>query len=217
MKSNFKKSTMDKNSIAVSTYEKIAAKYARQYFEDLTDSAYIDEFLEKLPKKGVVLDAGCGPGQFSQYMARKGFEVVGIDFSNEMLEIAKQKVQNVHFRHMDMRKLDFDEATFDGILSAYSLIHITSDDIPVTLKNFHRVLKPVGFIEVIAQKGDPDMVIDEPFMPGEKMFFNFFTKERLSKFLNNAGFQVSYQVEADSQDPDSVSDKVIYSIANKHL
>ena len=48
-----------------------------------------------------------------------------------------------------------------------------------------------------------------------KMFFNFFTKERLIKFLEDAGFRVDYQLETDSQDTDSASDKVIYTIAQK--
>lgn len=206
---------MDKNKVAITTYEKIADIYSKQYFDDLTDSPYIDKFLEKLPRMGEIIDVGSGPGQFSQYMAQKGFGVVGIDYSKEMLEIAKQKVPNIQFQYMDMRNLEFDEASFDGLLSAYSLIHISTEEIPNTLKGFYKVLKPGGFLEIIAQKGEPDKTIDEPFMPSEKMFFNFFTKERLINYLNEAGFQITYQLEAASQDPDSVSDKVIYTIAQK--
>lgn len=208
---------MDRNKVAVTTYEKIADKYSKQYFDDLTDSPYIDKFLEKLPKRSKILDVGSGPGQFSHYMAQKGFEVVGVDYSKKMLEISKQKVPNIQFQYMDMRKLEFSKASFDGLLVAYSLIHISSEEIPDTLKGFYKVLKPGGFLEIIAQKGEPDKVIDEPFMPSEKMFFNFFTKERLTNYLNDAGFQITYQLEADSQDPDSVSDKVIYTIAQKPL
>lgn len=98
---------------------------------------------------------------------------------------------------------------------AYSLIHIPSDDIPATLSGFNRVLKSGGYIEIIAQKGEADRVVDEPFMPSEKMFFNFFTKERLQTFLMDAGFEVVYQEETASQDLDSASDKIIYTIAKK--
>lgn len=206
---------MDKSKIAVSTYEKIADIYTKQYFDDLTDNLYIDKFLEKLPKDGKILDVGCGPGQFTKYMMDKGFQVEAVDYSNEMLTIAKQRVPAGSFRQMDMRELDFENESFDGLLVAYSLIHIPTEDIPKTMRGFHRILKSQGYMEIIAQKGEADRIIDEPFMPSEKMFFNFFTKERLSKFIEEAGLKITYQLETKSQDPDSVSDMVIYTIAQK--
>ena len=48
------------------------------------------------------------------------------------------------------------------------------------------------------------------------MFFNFFTKERLEKFLTDAGFKLEYQDEAVLVDAeDSGSDRVIYTVAKK--
>lgn len=206
---------MDKSKLAVSTYEKIADIYTKQYFNDLTDTPYIDKFLEKLPDGASILDIGSGPGQFTKYMMDKGFQVIGVDFSNEMLATAQKMVPDGNFQQADMRNLPFGDSEFDGLLVAYSLIHIPSEDIPKTLEGFHKILKPGGYVEIIAQKGEADKVIDEPFMPTEKMFFNFFTKERLAKFLQDAGFEVDYQLETESQDPDSASDKVIYTIAKK--
>lgn len=206
---------MDKSKLAVSTYEKIADIYTKQYFNDLTDTPYIDKFLEKLPDGASILDIGSGPGQFTKYMMDKGFQVIGVDFSNEMLATAQKMVPDGNFQQADMRNLPFGDSEFDGLLVAYSLIHIPSEDIPKTLEGFHKILKPRGYVEIIAQKGEADKVIDEPFMPTEKMFFNFFTKERLAKFLQDAGFKVDYQLETESQDPDSASDKVIYTIAKK--
>jgi ubiquinone/menaquinone biosynthesis C-methylase UbiE len=116
-----------------------------------------------------------------------------------------------------MRSLDFADHSFDGLLVAYSLIHIPSVEIPKTLTGFNRVLKPGGYIEIIAQKGKTDIIIDEPFMPSEKMFFNFFSKEKLKKFLEEAGFEIEYQREAKSPDPEVGSDTIIYTIAKKKL
>lgn len=206
---------MDKSKIATSTYEKIADIYTKQYFNDLTDTPYIDKFLNKLRKGSSILDVGSGPGQFTKYMLDRNFEVVGIDYSKEMLVTAEKMVPNGSFRFMDMRSLHFEGSSFDGLLVAYSLIHIPSEDIPKTLREFYRVLKSDGYIEIIAQKGQADKIIDEPFMPSEKMFFNFFTKDRLKDFLKKSGFVIEYQEETDSQDPDSASDKVIYTIAKK--
>lgn len=206
---------MDKSKLAVDTYEKIASKYAAQYFDDMVDVPYIDKFLSKLPAKAKILDVGSGPGQFAKYMAEKGFEVVGIDFSKEMVAIAKEKVPTVDFRHMDMRHLDFPDNSFDGVFSAYSLIHIPSEEVLATLKGFHRVLKAGGYVEIAVQKGEADKIIDEPFMPTEKMFFNFFTEERISNYLKEAGFTIESQEIMAIDDAETMSDKVIYTIAKK--
>lgn len=154
---------MDKSRLATSTYDKIADVYTKQYFDDLSDTPYIDRFLDKLKPGSKILDVGCGPGQFTKYMLSKGFEVVGVDLSEEMLSTAKKMVPKGIFKNMDMRVLDFDDMSFDGLLVAYSLIHIPSDDIPKTLKGFTRVLKADGYVEVIAQKGEADKIVDEPF------------------------------------------------------
>jgi ubiquinone/menaquinone biosynthesis C-methylase UbiE len=206
---------MDPNQLAIATYDKIAEKYSQQYFDDLTETSYIDKFLKSIPAGGKILDVGCGPGQFTGYMMRAGFDVTGIDFSSAMIATAQHKVPEGTFLPMDMRALEFEDESFDGILVAYSLIHIASEDIPKTLEGFYRVLKPHGSIEIIAQAGKPDQIIDEPFLPSEKMFFNFFSTGRLSRFLKNAHFEVQFQLEAASLDPDSVSDRVIYTIAKK--
>lgn len=206
---------MDKSKLAVNTYNKIAEKYTKEYFEDLSDAPYIDKFLDLLPSKAKILDIGSGPGQFSKYVNKKGFNVSGVDYSDEMVGIANEKVPSVSFQKMDMRKLKFKPETFDALLVSYSLIHIPSKQIPTTLKGFNKVLKPKGYIEIIAQKGKANQIIDAPFMPTEKMFFNFFTRDRISKFLEKAGFEIVFQDEKPTQDSNSVGNIIIYTIARK--
>lgn len=206
---------MDKSKFAVTTYDKIADKYTQRYFDDLSDSSYIDKFLSYLPKKAKVLDIGCGPGTFINYTRKKGFDVEGVDLSEEMIKIAKQKNPEGNFKVMDMRKLNYDDASYDSLLAAYSLIHIPSEEIPSTLRGFNRVLRPNGTLMIIAQKGEPDRIVDEPLKKGERVFINFFTLKRLSKFVTDAGFEIEYKKEAKPQDPESMSDRVIYLIARK--
>lgn len=206
---------MDKNKLAISTYDKIAQAYTDRYFDDLSDSQYIDKFLAALPPRGRVLDVGCGPGIFSKYMSKKGFDVTGIDFSTEMLKIARNRVPKVKFQFMDMRKLDFPQNFFDGLLVAYSLIHIPSAQTLKTLGGFFRVLKPGGTLMVIALVGEPDRTVDEPLGGNVKMFVNFFTKVTIATALEKAGFGVFYLEEKSNPDLDSFSDKIIYAISQK--
>lgn len=118
---------------------------------------------------------------------------------------------------MDMRDLKFQDESLDGLLAAYSLIHIPSDELAKTLKGFSRILKPDGLVLIIVQAGEPDRIIETPIRKGEKIFVNFFTRNRLANFLNEAGFKIIFQKEKQTKDIDSLSDRVIYMIARKFV
>lgn len=70
------------------TYNKIASNYEKEYGNDLSDAPYIDSFLSQV-EGNYILDMGCGPGTLSKYIANKGYNVDAIDYSEEMLKIAR--------------------------------------------------------------------------------------------------------------------------------
>ncbi len=84
-----------------------------------------------------VLDAGCGAGQMTEELARRGAQVVAIDISPSLIEIAQKRLpdtlaQNVEFRAGDM--LSDELGSFDHVLAMDSLIYYTADDIHAALK-----------------------------------------------------------------------------------
>ena len=189
------KRQIDKNLIAVRTYDKIAKAYTQEFFDDKIDIKYLNKFSSLLPKKGRVLDVGCGPGNFPKYFLEKGFSVEGIDLSTEMIKIARKMVPKGVFRIMDMRKLKYPNESFDGLCVAYSLYHIPSKQTLDVLKNFNRVLKPNGIIILMLQKGKGEGVIPEPFNPKEKMFFKYYQKGEIKNLLKKSGFKIIYEAE----------------------
>ena len=194
------------------TYAKIAQAYTDEFFDDAADLPFVDMLAYALPKGAKVLDLGCGPGQFSKYLAEKGFAVEGVDISDEMLAIARAKVPNVQFKKMDMRKLDFAEHTFDGVLAAYSTIHIPTSELPGVLSEIKRVLKPTGRALFIVQQGKADQVMDEPLAKGEKIFMNFFSEKRLNDSLTAAGFRIVKQVTSEQTNEDVLSNAIICTL-----
>ena len=186
---------MDKSKQSVSVYDKIVDKYVELYYDDTGDLPFIDKLLSKLPLGGKILEVGCGAGQFCEYMLKKGFDVEGVDLSKKMLAHARRKVPSGKFKHMDIRNLSYKDETFDGVLSAYTLIHIPSEEVVSTLKESGRVLKKGGAILIVVQKGEADKFVDEPLKPDEKIFVNLFTIERLQDYLEQAGFKVVYKIE----------------------
>ena len=88
---------MDKTRLTISTYNKIARRYAELNFDDTSNLRYVDKFLSYLPKNVKILDAGCGAGNLTKHILSKGYECEGIDLSEEMIEIAKEKIPEGKF------------------------------------------------------------------------------------------------------------------------
>ena len=105
-----------------------------------------------------ILDVGCGVGRHSLILAKKGFFVVGVDFSKEYLSDAikkakKMKLINIEFIRKDMRKIDFKEE-FDLVINMFTSFGYFDDKDNFTfLKKVHRALKKGGKFIIDVKNG----------------------------------------------------------------
>ncbi len=204
---------MDKSKQASSVYDKIAEPYAKEFSKP---SEYIEEFLVLLPKNAKILDVGCGVGVDAGFMASEGFEIIGIDLSKEMLNIARQKFPQINFRQQDIRRLDFPPDSFDGILASCSLIHIPKHDVPVLLEKFHQILKKDGAIYIALQGGKSEEIfIDEPFKPDEKLFLNIISFDEIKNLFVKHGFSIVKKYEREPKPKEELNYTKLYVIAKK--
>ena len=205
---------MDKSKQAVSIYNKIAESYAKEFSEP---SDHIDDFLKLIPKNGKILDVGCGVGVDANYIQSKGFEVVGIDLSEEMLKLAKQKFPYIDFRLMDIRKINFEPNSFDGIFASFSLIHIPKKDIPNILKKFYQILKINGVIYVALHEGKSEEIfVDEPLKPGEKLFLNIYSYKEIKNLLVESKFEIIKKYERKPESEAELNFTKLFIIAKKN-
>jgi SAM-dependent methyltransferase len=108
-----------------------------------------------LPAAGRVLDLGCGYGRHTVPLARRGYDMVGLDLSIDLLQNALRRAQakaaSIKFVHGDIRDLEFDQV-FDGVYCFNTTLGYFSDTENLTvLRGVHRALKPGGrfLIEVV--------------------------------------------------------------------
>lgn len=116
-----------------------------------------------------ILDAGCGQGVVSTYLAKKyGAKICGIAIVPFEVKRAKARAKkegvsdNTHYQVMDYSATTFPDNHFDSIYTTETLSH--SPDIQKTLKELFRVLKPGGKIALFEYTLAPD----EEFSPWEK-------------------------------------------------
>ena len=95
-----------------------------------------------------VLDVGCGPGFFSVLLARLGYEVTAVDYTENMLAEARKNAAHygvdIDFRRMDAQKLDFDDGIFDLVISRNVLWNLEQPE--QAYREWLRVLKPNGTV-----------------------------------------------------------------------
>jgi|GEM_PF-2040252 ubiquinone/menaquinone biosynthesis C-methylase UbiE len=106
--------------------------------------------------KGFVLDAGCGKGEFTEFLLknREVKKVIGIDVAREMVK-EKKKYLSAIFMLGDVHKMPFKENKFDFVVSAFLYRNIEPDKF---FKECRRVLKGDGRI-LILEMGLPDFFI----------------------------------------------------------
>lgn len=89
-----------------------------------------------------LLDVATGPGYAAAAAAKRGAEVVGVDFAPAMVAEARRRYPTVDFREGDAEDLPFPEASFDAVTMNFGLLHLGRPERALT--EGHRVLRPGG-------------------------------------------------------------------------
>ncbi|EEB73756.1 class I SAM-dependent methyltransferase [Thermococcus sp. AM4] len=130
-----------------STFKAYSDLYSEEYRRRIETLEPL--LLKFMPKRGRVLDLACGVGGFSFLLEDHGFEVVGVDSSELMLErareYAKEKRSRVQFVKADAQELPFENDSFDYVLFiGDSVVHFSPTELNRVFKEIRRVLRPGG-------------------------------------------------------------------------
>ncbi|WP_311196449.1 class I SAM-dependent methyltransferase [Clostridium gelidum] len=137
--------------------------WARNYDKDVREDkgalkiyANYDSILDKVYNLAVdsninkpcILEIGVGTGNLSGKFLDKGYNIIAIDQSIEMLNVAKEKYPKLKVRLGDFLKIPYSNKTFDIIVSTYAFHHLNNNEKSIAIKEMARVLEDNGKIVI---------------------------------------------------------------------
>jgi SAM-dependent methyltransferase len=134
-------------------YDLSAKETARAWYSQDVLMPTLRDFCSLLPDRPRVLDLGCGVGHESKRLALLGARVVGVDYSEESIRIARKRTPECRFEVLDFRQLDERFGTFDGVFACASLIHVSPEELPDLLGRIATVLEPGGYLLALVRDG----------------------------------------------------------------
>lgn len=143
-------------------------------------------FTARLPTSGRVLDLGCGTAWAAARLREQGFRAVGLDLSfGRLSRAAADGAAPVVMG--DQRQLPVTTASLDGVWTCASLLHLRKSDMPATLGEIRRVLRPGGALFVSLKAGDGEAWTTRG---GGPRFFAYYRAAELDSLLASAGFRI---------------------------
>lgn len=178
-------------------YDAVAEDYAALLpdlaVEAASDVALVDGFAALCASsQGLVADVGCGAGRVTAHLARAGLDVLGLDLSGAMVEVARRTHPRLRFEVAAMQALPLDDAALAGALCWYGLIHTPPDGLDEVAGELARVVRPGGHLLAAFQAGDGHHV-DHSEAYGHQVALTSFRHDpaHVRDVLDAAGFDVA--------------------------
>jgi uncharacterized protein len=164
------------------SYDAVATTYADHLVDELLDGQPFETWLlDRVAAHaagGPVVEAGCGPGHVTAYLADAGVDATGIDMSPGMVAEARRRFPDGSYEVGDLRRLmrPTTAAGWSAVLGWYSLIHLAASELPDAVSALSRPLAPGGWLVLALHAGsevqhhgdwfdvpvDLDFVLHEP-------------------------------------------------------
>ncbi|MFW9845894.1 MAG: class I SAM-dependent methyltransferase [Candidatus Thorarchaeota archaeon] len=137
--------------------DKAASQYDRwisflTFAQDRLLRAYIIKHL--LPRKGKILDVGCGTGKLLIEAGRRGVRGIGVDANKEMLMVAEKRLKKhnlgkwVSFQYGNATRLEFEDNSFQLVSSTLMISELQPTEITKFMSEISRVSMPNALIAI---------------------------------------------------------------------
>ena len=170
-------------------YDQVAHEYSHLEGEVAWPRMHwLTKLLHRLEPSSSVLDLGCGSGDPADVAIAKAHTVIGVDVSQTQIDLARHNVPTGSFLHADAGSVEFPAASFDAVISFYTLEHIPREEHATVLQRIYYWLRPRGFLLISMEAGEYDDVMGTWL--GVPMFLSCFDPETMKRLVSEAGFEL---------------------------
>ena len=189
---------MNENAhMAAEAYDLVAGRYHELFHNEMREKEYDRNLLDGLASRfkagSLLLDAGCGPSaHIGRYVADKGLAVAGVDISERCITLARQYNPAMAFLQADIAGLPFRPASFEGVISYYSIMHTPKSVLLCTFREFARVLKRGGLLLIAVKAGAHDAIDTELLGVRTEIHVSLFSLQEIRAWFVEAGFALEF-------------------------
>ncbi len=204
---------------ARTAYNLAARKYHDLFSNELIEKEYdrnlLDAFARRFTGNSVICDVGCGPAaHIGRYVLDRGINVVGVDISDECVEMARRYNPGMRVEQGDAASLPFDAESFDGVISYYSIIHSPKNSTHRIFDEFSRILKPGGYLLVAVKGGTSEGYVTELLGIKTEIYFALFTEREITECFVHAHFELEFIEKRNPYDFE-IQNERIFAIGRK--
>lgn len=188
---------MDRYKETLDTWNKVAKVYEEVFMDLSIYNTTYTLFCQALPKTSPsVLELGCGPGNITKYIlnAFPNIDLMGVDASENMLDLAQKNNPSATFKLMDCRNINQLSVQFDGILCGFILPYLSKKDCFTLLKNSYNILKSKGILYLSFVSGGYEKSGFQISSQGDRMYFHYYLEQELIDELKTRSFQLLHQI-----------------------
>lgn len=177
---------------AAAAFDALGAEYERAFADSTAHHASLQRLLELLAPHSRVLDVGSGTGRpTAQVLAEAGHEVLGVDVSPVMVELARRQVPDASFECADIRHVTLEDSSFDAACAYFSLLQMSRDDQSELVRRLGRVVTRGGLLMMATVPLDVEG-FDVEFM-GQDVQVTSFAAAAFTELVIEAGFSLLWE------------------------
>lgn len=184
----------------IKTYNATAESYSATRLDELSkkpfDRLILKEFARLNNGKGTCADFGCGPGHTTKFLFDEGVrEIVGVDLTPNMVEVARKNFPNIDFAIGDLLALPYSDRNFASAIAFYAIVHLDYEDIAKAFREVNRVLKDGAHFLFSFHVGDEKVHFDDANGIKVDIDLHFFQTNRIAELLAESNFEIVDAIE----------------------
>ena len=212
---------MDRTNNTIHIFDKYASKYLEKY-KDLNQlSETIDFFIQSIgSEEATILELACGPGIITKYLILKKpqSDILAVDFSKKMIEMARKYCPEAEYKLMDCRELNKIKGTYDAIICGFLLPYLDKEETTTLISDIADLLKPQGVMYLSAIEGSYSSSGFSKSSDGgdDTLFMYYHQEDYLREYLIRNNFSILKMQRLNSNNPTEVPTRDLVIVSRKN-